>query len=406
MKEKKKKNKKWVLRRHAIITSLARSFFAFVVKAKTHVKVQKFDNRKGGPYLILYNHQTAYDQFFVGMATKGAVYYVATEDIFSMGFVSKLLKYAVNPIPIKKQTADVKAIMTCLRVAKEGGTICLAPEGNRTYSGRTEYINPSIVPLAKKLGMPIALFRIEDGYGVQPRWSDKFRKGKMRAYVSRVIQPNEYSQMSNDELYKAICDELYVDEAKVTGTFKHRNKAQYLERALYVCPNCGLSDLYSHKDEITCPKCRTTAIYTDTKQLVGKDCDFPFEFVRDWYDYQADYINSFNPLAHTAIPLYTEDVDLSEVIPYKKKKSICKKCLIELYGHAVTVNTTKECLEFPFAQTSAITVLGRNKLNIYFDGKIYQIKGDKRFNALKYVHLYHRHKNITKGDENGKFLGL
>lgn len=406
MKEKKNKNNKWVRRRHAVITSLARCFFAFVVKAKTHVKVQKFDNRKGGPYLILYNHQTAYDQFFVGMATKGAVYYVATEDIFSMGFVSKLLKYAVNPIPIKKQTSDVKAIMTCLRVAKEGGNICLAPEGNRTYSGRTEYINPSIVPLAKKLGMPIALFRIEDGYGVHPRWSDKYRKGKMRAYVSRVIQPSEYGQMSNDELYKAICDELYVDEARVTGTFKHRSKAQYLERALYVCPKCGLSSLHSHKDEIKCLRCGTAAAYTETKQLIGKDNDFPFEFVKDWYDYQADFINSFDPLAHTENPLYVENAALSEVIPYKNKKSICKKSQISLYGNRVTVKTDKENFEFTFEQASAITVLGRNKLNIYFGGKIYQIKGDKRFNALKYVHLYHRHKNIIKGDANGKFLGL
>lgn len=61
---------------------------------------------------------------------------------------------------------------------------------------------------------------------------------------------------------------------------------------------------------------------------------------------------------------------------------------------------------FPFAQTDAVTVLGRNKLNIYQGKKVYQLKGGKRFNALKYVHIYHRHRNISRGDENGKFLGL
>ena len=39
-------------------------------------------------------------------------------------------------------------------------------------------------------------------------------------------------------------------------------------------------------------------------------------------------------------------------------------------------------------------------------GKIYQLKGGKSFNALKYVHIYHRYKNIIKGDENEQFLGL
>jgi hypothetical protein len=53
-----------------------------------------------------------------------------------------------------------------------------------------------------------------------------------------------------------------------------------------------------------------------------------------------------------------------------------------------------------------VTVLGRNKMNVYHGGKIYQFKGDKRFNALKYVHIFHRWKNLNKGDGNGKFLGL
>ena len=62
--------------------------------------------------------------------------------------------------------------------------------------------------------------------------------------------------------------------------------------------------------------------------------------------------------------------------------------------------------KFSFDSASAVTVLGKNKLNVYFEGKIYQLKGSKRFNALKYVHFYHRYDNIVKGDANGKFLGL
>jgi len=49
--------------------------------------------------------------------------------------------------------------------------------------------------------------------------------------------------------------------------------------------------------------------------------------------------------------------------------------------------------------------LGKNKLNIYYGDKLYQLKGSKRFNALKYLHFYYRYKNI-KEDNNDKFLGL
>ena len=132
------KRKKWIKPRHRIIQAIAKLVLWPVCKLKYGITIEKFKEQENRPYLILYNHQTAFDQFFMGISFKGPIYYVATEDIFSMGFISSLLRFAVEPIPIKKQTTDVGAVMNCFRVAKEGGTICMAPEGNRTYSGRTE----------------------------------------------------------------------------------------------------------------------------------------------------------------------------------------------------------------------------------------------------------------------------
>ena len=110
-------------------------------------------------------------------------------------------------------------------MAKEGGTIAIAPEGNRTYSGKTEYISPAIASMAKMINLPIALFRIEGGYGVQPRWSDVTRKGKMRAYVSQVIEPSEYKELSNEELAAKIEEGLYVNEAVADGEFRSDKRA-------------------------------------------------------------------------------------------------------------------------------------------------------------------------------------
>ena len=60
----------------------------------------------------------------------------------------------------------------------------------------------------------------------------------------------------------------------------------------------------------------------------------------------------------------------------------------------------------PFGETAVVPVLGRNKLNVYFGDKVWLMKGDKRFNALKYVHFYHRYKNLAEGDNENEFLGL
>ena len=199
-----KKNDSWMKFRHRLFIWILRPIFTLVVILRYHIKVEKFHNQGNRPYLIIMNHQTAFDQFFVSIMFNRPVYYVASEDIFSLGFLSDALRFLVAPIPIKKQTLDLQAVKNCIKVAREGGTIALAPEGNRTYHGRTLYMKPGIASMVKKLGLPLAIFRIDGGYGIHPRWSDVVRGGKMRCYISRVIEPEEYASMTGDELFQII----------------------------------------------------------------------------------------------------------------------------------------------------------------------------------------------------------
>ena len=265
--------KKWLRFRHRVVRNVVALALWPYSAMRYHIRVEKFKEQGKRAYLILYNHQTAFDQFFVGMAFRGPIYYVASEDIFSKGWVSSLIRWIVAPIPIKKQATDLAAVKNCIRVAREGGTIAIAPEGNRTYSGKTEYMSPAIAGLARKLGLPIALYRIEGGYGVHPRWSDVLRRGKMRGYVSRVLEPEEYAAMTNDELMTAIEKELYVDEAVADAEFLSDKRAEYLERAMYVCPDCGLTTFESHGNEITCKQCGKTVHYGTDKRLSGVGCE-------------------------------------------------------------------------------------------------------------------------------------
>lgn len=404
---KKKKKQKWLKPRHQVVRTALGWTLGVYAKIKYRITVEKFRNEGKRAYLVLYNHQTAFDQFFVGLAFRRPIYYVASEDLFSKGWVSSLIRYLVEPIPIKKQTTDIGAVMNCIRVAREGGTIAIAPEGNRTYSGKTEYMSSAIAPLAKKLKLPIAFYRLEGGYGVHPRWSDVVRKGKMRGYISCVIEPEEYTAMTNDELYDRIQKELFVDEGVADGLFLSSRKAEYLERAMYVCPFCGLSEFESHGDTITCKKCQKTVTYGADKTLTGVDCDFPFQFTTGWYDYQKDFINKLDVMQYVESPLYRDTSAFSEVILYHKKLPLRDNADIALYGDRIVIDEGKENeLVLPFADTIAISVLGKNKLNIYYGDHLYQLKSHKRFNALKYVNIYYRYKNITRNEADNTFLGL
>ena len=397
-----KEKERWIKPRHRLAVKLVHAFFGFYVRARYHVKIEPFKEEGTRPYLILMNHQTGFDQFFVGMTFHQPVYYIATEDIFSMGWVSDIIRWLVAPIPIRKQTTDIKAVKDCIRVAREGGAICLAPEGNRTFHGKTVYMNPAIASLAKKLALPIAFFRIEGGYGIQPRWSDVTRKGTMRSYVSRVMEPEEFQDMSRDDLAALIRQELWVDEANVSGEFIHPKNAEFLERAVYVCPWCGLSTFESHGDIIHCTKCGRKIRHLPTKELEGIGFAFPHRFVADWYEWQEAFINNTDLTALTEVPVYRETVRLSRVHAYKYKELLKKDAAVCLYGDRITVDGR----EFPFSTVGAVVVLGKNKVNIYDGNEILQLKGDKRFNALKYVNFFHRYKNMKTGEKYGQFLGL
>ncbi len=396
------KKKKWMRFRHRVVRNLLWAPMWLYSRMAYGIHIEKFREQGKRPYLILFNHQTAFDQFFVGMSFRGPVYYLASEDLFSNGWVSSLIRWLVAPIPIKKQATDIAAVKKCLAVAKEGGTIAIAPEGNRTYSGKTEYMNPAIVPLARKLGMPIVLYHIEGGYGVQPRWSDGTRRGAMKSFVSRVIEPEEYKDLSNDELLRLIEEGLYVDEGVVDGIFRSARRAEYLERAMYVCPTCGLSAFESHGNDITCKRCGLTVHYGEDKRLTSDSSAFPFTFTTEWYAYQQRFVQGLDLAPFADEAMYCECAQFSEVFLQKRKQVLAEDAAVVLYGDRVQIGEQT----FPFDDLSAVTVLGRNKLNIYCGDKVYQLKGDKRFNALKYVNIYHHYKNVKRGEPHGEFLGL
>ncbi len=263
-----------------------------------------------------------------------------------------------------------------------------------------------IKAVREELKLPIAIYRIEGGYGVHPRWSDVVRKGKMRSYVSRVIEPQDYADLTDDELFAIIEKELFVDESGPDSQFISEKRAEYLERAMYVCPDCGFSVFESRGNCIKCTTCQKEITYGKDKALKGNGFDFPFPSVSAWYDYQKDFVNSTDVTTLTQAPIFKDRANMFEVVVYKRKELLRKDCSLSLYGDRMVIDEGGNEMCLPFSEITAIAVLGRNKLNVYHDKKVYQFKGGKRFNALKYVNICFRYKNIAKGDNDGKFLGL
>ena len=404
MKKKSNKRAPWVRFRHKVAFLILYPCISLLCRMRYGLRVRRFRDRR--QVLAVMNHQTAFDQFFISLVLRRPVYYLASEDIFSLGRLSSLIRYLVAPIPIRKSATDARAVMTAMRVAKEGGSIAVFPEGNRTYSGRTGNIKESIAPFARALRLPIAVLRSDGGYGVHPRWSDTVRRGGMEVGVTRVIEPEEYAALSDAELYELLTAELAADESCDLRVYRGAHRAEYLERAVYYCPFCGLARFESHGATVRCTSCAREVEYGEDKTLSGVGFSFPYRYMTEWYAAEEQAIRELDLAPYRDVPLFSDTASQLEVTPFERRRLLHERVTLSVYADRFTLEAEGDVREILFDAVTAVSVLGRNKLNIYVGAEIVQLKADERFCALKYMHTFYRAKNEKEGNRYAEFLGI
>ncbi len=378
----KKKQKHWVKKRHAAVFAFLRFAMAPFLWLRYHYRAEKAPIRKG-PCIVLSNHQATMDPFFISKAFPFQLYFYASDDLFNLK-VSPLIRYLAAPIPKSKSVADLKAVMISLRVLREGGAIGITPEGNRTLSGRQWEMGDSVAKLVKTAKVPLVLFNLCGGYGTDPRWGVKIRRGtKFVGRVRRILTPEEYAGMSDEELFGIIKNELDVDDTLSGKRYKSRRRAEYIERALYMCPVCGsIGTIHSHGTGFCCTSCKTEAEYTEDLKIsppVGG-----YSRIYEWYEWERQEI--------VRRILGGEKISDGDIL-FRESVKLQKK--IKLPGNTVTLDKDSLMISgggtetrYPLAEIDAITAVGKKKFNFYYKGKILQVKGGKRFCAIKYVHAF------------------
>lgn len=378
----KKKQKHWVKKRHAAVFAFLRFAMAPFLWLRYHYRAEKAPIRKG-PCIVLSNHQATMDPFFISKAFPFQLYFYASDDLFNLK-VSPLIRYLAAPIPKSKSVADLKAVMISLRVLREGGAIGITPEGNRTLSGRQWEMGDSVAKLVKTAKVPLVLFNLCGGYGTDPRWGVKIRRGtKFVGRVRRILTPEEYAGMSDEELFGIIKNELDVDDTLSGERYKSRRRAEYIERALYMCPVCGsIGTIHSHGTGFCCTSCKTEAEYTEDLKIsppVGG-----YSRIYEWYEWERQEI---------VRRILGGEKNSDGDILFRESVKLQKK--IKLPGNTVTLDKDSLMISgggaetrYPLAEIDAITAVGKKKFNFYYKGKILQVKGGKRFCAIKYVHAF------------------
>ncbi len=374
--------RKWLRTRHKAVFAVLRGIFGIHTKIKYNYKAEKSDLKP--PFLLMSNHTTALDPFFASLSFKCPIYFCSTDDLFNIPVATPIIKFLVAPIPKMKSGMDMHAIRDCVRVAREGGAVGIFPEGNRTLSGAQWEMTDAVSKFVKMCNVPLVLYNIEGGYGSDPRWGTKIRKGKMRGYVKAVLTPDEFKNMSNEQLYEFVCKNLTVYDADSGVKFKNKRRAENIQRALYMCPHCGkISTITSKRTKFKCVNCNNVWTYTEDLHIEPAD---KFDTVLPWYEWQCDEMRR---LVQTTAGFVISDnaVKLYRSGGGKRKKRLAKGS-VSADREGITFSSKRNETRFLYRDMSGFAIVRKNKFEFYVDGITYQITGDDKFCSVKYLHLY------------------
>lgn len=392
--------KKYVKFRHRFFFAVARPIVRVFLARKLYFKTRAIATEKGKNYLILSNHQGLLDPAFLALTIKRPIYFVASDALYSKKWYLRLLFYCFGPIKKRKGLADTACIRTMCRIAKEGGNLAVFPEGNRQWNDSQFYIDRAVVKLVRLVKLPLVLYNFRGGYGVQPRWGKSVRKGKHTGAVREIISREEISLMSDDDLYEKIVSGLKVIDGDSGELYKSAERAEYLERQLFVCPKCGSqSTLHSQGNDIMCSQCGLTVTYGENLHLLSPDPDFKFEKLVDWYEFQQQYVREYD--LDTADVLFGDD----GVTLYDKTaqaRTLLAKGKMTLTKEALSVGEWKISTSEIFGGSAQ----DGTKLSFNAGDKSYLACGAERFNSIKYLLFFNRVCGQIADKGGDKYYGL
>ena len=346
-----------------------------------------------GPFLLLANHNANLDPVLMGLAFDEQMYFVASEHIFRKGLLSKLLVRYFDPISRLKGGTEASAAMEMLRRLKKGYSVCVFAEGDRSFNGLTYPIPISTGKLARAAGVPVVTFKLEGGYLTAPRWSKNMRHGKMLGYVVNVYQPEQIKDMYVDEVNRRIAEDLFEDayarQEQEMVRFKGKDLAEWLESALYICPNCGgIGTLQSHKNTFSCI-CGMEAEYTEYGYLEG---NAPYKTVTAWDAWQTKRLKEIAAEHSDASIFSDENVNLVRVLPEHKEELFAK-------GRLLMYRDRIECggVTLLLRDISAVAVYGRANVTFTHKDGHFELLAEPPFCGRKYFQLF---QTLTQGTEN------
>jgi len=244
-----------------------------------------------GPFIVVSNHASRADYIYTGIPfLPHRMNYVAGYNEFFRSHLALVFRL-LQVIPKKNFTPDIYSMKQINRILKEGGKICIFPEGMSSISGANQPVALGSAKFLKMAGVPVFVTDISGGYLTNTKYCLDERRGKVHVTVDMLFTPEDLKSMTVDEihdkLHNAILQDDYAWNKKARVAFDgHGEMAKNMHDLLYWCPRCGKElTMHGEGDKLVCTHCGNGTMVNEYYDLLPLDetCVIPAT-PRVWFD--------------------------------------------------------------------------------------------------------------------------
>ncbi len=160
-----------------------------------------------GAFLLVGNHQSYLDPILCGIPLKRPLHFLARDSLWKNRFFGWLIS-SVNTIPVKQGKADLSAMKKVIGKLKEGGGVCIFPEGTRTSDGKITAFKPGFGLLCRRGDAAVVPVVIDGAFECWPRHKKIFSPGRIEVCYGEAIPAGEVANMNDRELADVLTDTL------------------------------------------------------------------------------------------------------------------------------------------------------------------------------------------------------